>query len=403
MIQEYLWTGKNAKGKKQKGIIKAQNEGHARLALRKQGIFVSRIQKKTDHFQHVRSFFEVSSHQKAVIMFSRQLATMLNAGLPLLQSLQFLESQNFAPGFQSILSSVSSSVESGISFTNSLKNHPKTFNQLYTHMAAAGEAGGILGEILERIASHMEKMAALKKRIKNAMLYPLFTLIVAFSVLMLLLIFVIPVFEEMFADMGAGLPSSTMMVISMSDAAAEHIWHILGSISGLIILGKWSYHTKKGRKIMDYILLKMPFAGGMITKMSVAQFTRTASSLLSSGVPIMDALHISAGTSSNILIQEAISDLASGLSQGRFLAEMIKENRMFPAMVSSMVAAGEVTGALDKMLENIADFYDGQVDEALNNLAEMIEPVMLVFLGIVIGVLVVSMYVPIFTMTGTLI
>ncbi len=402
-MEEYLWTGKNTRGKKQKGTIKAQSMGAARIALRKQGIFVVRIKKKSRHFQFLRSLLRNSSHQKEVIIFSRQMATMLNAGLPLLQSLKFLESQHFSSGFQSILSSVSASVESGVSFSNSLKNHPNAFNQLYIHMVTAGEAAGILGDILERLAAHMEKMAALKKRIKNAMLYPMFTMIVAFSVLMLLLIFVIPVFEEMFADMGAALPSSTMMVISMSDVAAKHIWHILGGIAVLLLLAKWGYHTKKGRKIADYILLNLPFTGNMITKMSMAQFTRTASSLLSSGVPIMDTLHISAGTSGNILIQEAISDLASGLSQGRFLAEMIKENRIFPAMVSSMIAAGEVTGSLDKMMENIANFYDGQVDEALNTLAEMIEPVMLVFLGIVIGTLVVSMYVPIFTMTGTLI
>ncbi len=279
-MKEYAWTGKNADEKKVKGRIKAQGPGYARIALQQKGIFVVKIREISHPAPGKFSWFHPHVSEKDLILFSRQLSTMLNAGLPLLQSLEFLESRHGSPGFQRVLEFVKTSVESGESFTSALKNHPGIFNELYIRMVAAGERAGILDVILGRLAVQMEKMAGLKKKIKSAMLYPVFTLMVAGGVLALMLIFVIPVFEQMFGDMGANLPASTLLVLAMSDFTAAHIWHIMAGIALMVILVKWTYGIKFGKRTGDRILLKIPLVGSLITKTAVARFTRTASSLL---------------------------------------------------------------------------------------------------------------------------
>ncbi len=398
----YEWKGKNPKGRKIKGEMTAEGTEQVKQSLLRRKITPGKIKKKPkDLFENIK-FLQPKVKERDVIIFSRQFSTMIDAGLPLLQCLDILQSQQENPTFKKNLKQIKESVETGETFANALKKFPKVFNELYTNMIAAGEAGGILDTILKRLSAYMEKMAKLKRQVKGAMIYPLITIIVAVVVVAIILVFVIPVFAEMFSDFGAALPAPTLFVMALSDFVIGHIIYILGGIFAAGFLIKRAYATKKGRIFMDGMFLKLPVIGILIRKVSVAKFTRTTSTMLSSGVSILEVLDIVARTSGNKIVEFAIHDVKLGISEGRSMADPLLESGVFPSMVCSMIAVGESTGALDTMMEKIADFYDDEVDQAVKNLTDMIEPFMLVFLGVVIGGLVIAMYLPIFSMAGAI-
>ncbi|MFH2093960.1 MAG: type II secretion system F family protein [Pseudomonadota bacterium] len=402
MAAIFIWKGKNPKGRKVKGEMEAETSEQVKLSLQRRKITATTVKKKPkDLFENIK-FLQPKVKESDVIIFSRQFSTMIDAGLPLLQCLDILQSQQENPTFKKNLKKIKESVESGETFADALKKFPKVFNELFINMVAAGEAGGILDVILSRLSAYMEKMAKLKRQVKGAMTYPIITLIVAAVVVSIILVFVIPVFSEMFADFGATLPAPTLMVIAMSHFAISNIGYIVAGIFGFLFLLRRIYASAKGRILMDDFFLRLPVIGILIRKVSVAKFTRTTSTMISSGVSILEALDIVAKTSGNKIVEFAILDVKTGISEGRSMADPLLESGVFPSMVCSMIAVGESTGALDTMMEKIADFYDDEVDQAVKNLTDMIEPFMLVFLGVVVGGLVISMYLPIFSMAGAI-
>jgi type IV pilus assembly protein PilC len=301
-----------------------------------------------------------------------------------------------------MLKNIKEQVESGATLADSLKKYPQQFDDLFVNMVSAGEAGGILDTILRRLSAYMEKAAKLKSQVKGAMTYPIVTMVIAVAVVAVILVFVIPVFQEMFADMGGALPPITQVVVAMSEFVKSKIhWIVIGIIIFIFAFKKY-YKTEKGRKLVDASMLKLPVFGMLIRKVAVAKFTRTMGTMLSSGVAILEALDIVAKTSGNKTVEQAIYTVRSGIAEGRTMADPLAESGVFPAMVCQMISVGESTGALDAMLEKIADFYEEEVDQAVDNLTSLIEPFMLVFLGVVIGTLVVAMYMPIFKMAGAL-
>lgn len=400
MAVVYEWKGKNPKGNKVKGEMEAESVEQVRLSLQRRKINPTKIKKKPkDLFENI-AFFQPKVTETDVIIFCRQFSTMIDAGLPLLQCLDILQAQQENPTFKKNLKKIKESVESGETFADALKKFPKVFNELFVNMIAAGEAGGILDVILGRLSAYMEKMAKLKKQVKGAMTYPAITLAVAVIVVGIILVFVIPVFEEMFASMGSSLPAMTQMVVTMSNFVVANIIYIIAGLFGTMFLLKRTYATKKGRIFMDDLFLRLPVIGILIRKVAVAKFTRTSSTMMTSGVSILETLDIVGKTSGNKIVEFAIQDVKMGISEGRSMADPLLESGVFPSMVCSMIAVGESTGALDTMLEKIADFYDDEVDQAVKNLTDMIEPFMLVFLGVVVGGLVIAMYLPIFSMAA---
>ncbi len=396
----YLWKGKNPRGRKIKGEMEAESPDQVRLSLERRKITPTSVKKKPkDLFENIE-FLQPKVTDTDVIIFSRQFSTMIDAGLPLLQCIDILQSQQENPTFKKILKKIKEAVESGETFADALKRYPKVFNELFVNMIAAGEAGGILDVILQRLSAYMEKMAKLKKQIKGAMTYPAITMIVAVLVVGIIMIFVIPVFEEMFSSMGSSLPAMTQVVVAMSDFVVNNIHYIIGGIFGTLFLLRRTYKTKKGRIFMDDLFLRLPVVGLLIRKVAVAKFTRTTSTMMSSGVSILEVLDIVGKTSGNKIVEFAINDVKIGIAEGRSIADPLLESGVFPSMVCSMIAVGESTGALDTMMEKIADFYDDEVDQAVSNLTDMIEPFMLVFLGVVVGGLVIAMYLPIFSMAA---
>ncbi|OGR27735.1 MAG: pilus assembly protein PilC [Desulfobacterales bacterium RIFOXYA12_FULL_46_15] len=398
----FEWKGKNPKGRKVKGEMEAETSDQIRQNLQRRKITPTHVRKKPkDLFENIK-FLQPKVKENDVIIFARQFSTMIDAGLPLLQCLDILQSQQDNPTFKKNLKKIKESVESGETFADALKKFPKIFNELFINMVAAGEAGGILDVILNRLSSYMEKMAKLKRQVKGAMTYPIITLVIAVIVVAVILVFVIPVFADMFKDFGASLPAPTLMVIGMSNFVIHNIGYLIGGIMTFVFLFRKTYANQKGRILIDELFLRLPVIGLLIRKVSVAKFTRTASTMLSSGVSILEVLDIVAKTSGNKIVEFAIQDVRSGISEGRSMADPLLESGVFPSMVCSMIAVGESTGALDTMMAKIADFYDDEVDQAVKNLTDMIEPFMLVFLGVVVGGLVISMYLPIFTMAGAI-
>lgn len=398
----YEWKGKNPKGRKVKGEMEAETLEQVKQNLQRRKITSTKIKKKPkDIFENI-PFLQPKVKESDVIIFSRQFSTMIDAGLPLLQCLDILQAQQENPTFKKTLKKIKESVESGETFADSLKKFPNVFNELFINMVAAGEAGGILDVILNRLSAYMEKMAKLKRQVKGAMTYPIITIIIAMVVISIILVFVIPVFSEMFADFGSTLPAPTLMVVAMSEFAIGNIGYIIAGIIATSFLVKRTYASKKGRILMDDMFLRLPVVGLLIRKVAVAKFTRTTSTMLSSGVSILEVLDIVAKTAGNKVVEFAILDVKTGIAEGRSMADPLLESGVFPSMVCSMIAVGESTGALDTMMEKIADFYDDEVDQSVKNLTDMIEPFMLVFLGVVVGGLVISMYLPIFSMAGAI-
>jgi len=394
----FNWKGTNSYGEKRKGVIEAPNIESARGHLKKIRITTTKIKEKPkDLFENVE-MFKPKVTGKDVVIFTRQLSTMIDAGLPLVQGLEILGNQQENPTFKKILTQVRVNVETGTTFADALKKHPKVFDSLFCNMIDAGEIGGILDTILSRLSIFMEKSMILKKRVKGAMVYPIICLAISIIILGIILIFVVPVFDKMFTDFGAALPVPTQLVVSMSNVVKNNFLYGLVLIGLCIFAFKKFYATEKGEIKVDGMILKLPVFGDLVRKVAVAKFSRTLGTMLTSGVPILESLQVVARTSGNKVIEIAVFRTADAISEGRPIAEPLEETGVFPSMVVQMINVGEAVGALDAMLEKIADFYDEEVDQAVDNLTAMIEPFMMVFLGGMIGGLVVAMYLPIFKM-----
>ena len=392
----YIWKGVNSYGDKRSGQYEAPDEASVHAYLKKLRITPTKVKEKPKDLLEGISFFEKKVTGRDVVIFTRQLSTMIDAGLPLVQSLDILANQQENPTFKKILREIRVDVETGSTFADAMKKHPKVFDNLYCNMVEAGEIGGILDTILSRLALFMEKTMALKKKVKGAMTYPIICLGIAIIILAVILIWVVPVFEKMFRDFGAALPAPTQLVVNMSNFVKGNIMYMIFVVVALVFLVKKIYATEKGRIKIDAMMLKLPVFGELILKVAVAKFTRTLGTMLQSGVPILEALNVVARTAGNKIIEISVFRVADSISEGRAIAEPLEETGVFPTMVVQMINVGESTGALDAMLNKIADFYDEEVDQAVENLTSMIEPFMMVFLGGMIGGLVVSMYLPIF-------
>jgi len=398
----FIWEGKTKGDQVRKGETEAANEQELRANLARQGITVQKAKKKSkDLFENI-DFLQPKVEQEDIIIFCRQFSTMIDAGLPIIQCLDILQSQQEKMLFRRMLKDVKESVESGQTLAEGLKKYPNYFDTLFVNMVAAGEAGGILDVILRRLSAYMEKAAKLKRQVKGAMTYPLVTLGIAVVVVAVILIFVIPVFEEMFSSLGKALPAPTQLVVNMSRFVKSKILYIIVGFVLFMFAFRRFKKTERGRALFDDFMLKLPVIGVLIRKVAVARFTRTMGTMLSSGVAILEALDIVAKTAGNKTIEKAIYKVRSGIAEGQTIADPLAETAVFPPMVVSMIAVGESTGAIDSMMEKIADFYEEEVDQAVENLTSLIEPFMLVFLGVTIGGLVVSMYLPIFQMAGAI-
>ncbi len=398
----YTWKGINSYGEKRKGEVEAPDQVAALAHVKRLRIKEPVIKEKPkDLFENI-SLFKPKVTGKDIVIFTRQLSTMIDAGLPLVQSLQILTKQQENQTFKKVLGAIQTDVETGTTFADAMRKHPKVFDNLFSNMIEAGETGGILDTILGRLAVFMEKSMALKKKIKGAMTYPAICLAISAVILVVILVFVIPVFEEMFSSFGSALPIPTQIVVTMSNTFKSNFLWIGMGIFAVIYTFKKIYASERGRIKIDALLLKTPVIGGLIRKVAVSKFTRTLSTMLQSGVPILDALQVVAKTSGNKIIEAAVFRVASGIAEGRPIAEPLEESGVFPNMVVQMINVGESVGALDTMLAKIADFYDGEVDQAVDNLTAMIEPFMMVFLGGMIGGLVIAMYLPIFSMAAAI-
>ncbi len=395
----FTYQGKTASGEAAKGEIAARDEQDALAKLREQKISASAVKPKKA--KKKRFNFGGKVPAKQIVVFVRQFATMIDAGLPLVQCLELLGAQEPHKGFQRIILEVKADVEGGATLADSLGKHPKTFDSLFVNLVAAGEVGGILDTILNRLAAYIEKSMRLKGQVKSALTYPIGILIVAFVVVFVLLWKVIPVFQKMFGSMGgAELPKPTQVVIFFSEFVVSFWWLILGSIYVTLQICKAFYASKRGRQMFDAFILKVPVVGTLIRKVAVAKFTRTMGTMVASGVPILDALDIVGKSAGNKTIEAAIQYTREKISEGRSMADPLMETKVFPKMVVQMIAVGESTGAMDTMLTKIADFYEEEVDVAVGSLTSLLEPFIMVFLGGVVGGVMIAMYMPIFSMAG---
>jgi type IV pilus assembly protein PilC len=397
----FTYKGVNRAGTAVAGERNAATKAELAAALRREQISVSKLSEKGKEFNIPT--FGGGVNAKELAIFTRQFSVMIDAGLPLVQCLEILAGQQDNKVFQKVLNSVRASVEGGTTLSAAMKAHEKVFDALYYNMVEAGETGGILDTILQRLSTYIEKSVKLKRAVKSAMIYPVAVIGIAAMVIILLLWKVVPIFVDLFNGLGVDLPLPTRIVIALS--------HFVGSIYGLIIVVfaigagialKFWYGTPQGRFAIDTVLLKLPVLGIVLRKISVARFTRTLGTLISSGVPILEGLDITARTSGNAVVERAISQTRKAVEAGRSLVDPLKETNVFPGMVTQMIGVGEQTGAMDAMLSKIADFYEDEVDAAVKDLLTALEPVMIVFLGIVVGGIVISMYLPLFSLIGQL-
>jgi len=387
----------------ERGELSAANEAAVRLALRRQQIQAIKIQTKLkDILQSLKFSRRKKVKEKDIVVFTRQFATMIDAGLPLVQCLEILASQQDNTTLKEILLKVKADVEAGSTFADALRKHPVVFNELFCNLVTAGETGGILDTILNRLAAYIEKSMNLKKKVKGAMVYPIAVLVIAMVVVIGMLVFVIPVFQKMFADMGGTLPAFTQLVINLSDFMRRYFLLVAAALVVLYIAFRRYYKTEKGQETVDGYLLRLPVFGTLIRKVAIAKFTRTLGTMLSSGVPILEGLDIVARTSGNKVIEKAILKTKMSIGEGKTIAEPLGASGVFPPMVVQMISVGESTGALDSMLSKIADFFDDEVDAAVAALTSLLEPLLMVFLGSAIGAIVVAMYLPIFQMASIL-
>jgi len=395
-MAEFQWTGTNRQGRTLNGTMEAKSRAEVKEILESKGLTVTNIKGGFD----MSTFGVIGSgvKQKELATFTRQFSVMINAGLPLVSCLQILSRQQENKIFKNMIVDVTNDVEKGGTLADSLGKHKKVFSELYVNMVAAGEQGGILDTILGRLADYLEDSAALQSKIKSAMMYPVIVLIVVLIATLAMLLFVIPIFQKMFIDLGGELPAMTQLVVDMSEFVQKNILLILGGIAGLIFGYNAYYKTKSGQKVIDTIKLSVPVFGMINRKMSIARFTRTLGTLTASGVAILDGLSITAKTSGNRVISDAIMEARVSISGGENIAGPLEQSGVFPSMVTSMISVGEETGGLDEMLVKIADFYDEEVNILVEGMASTIEPIMIVFLGGFVGFLVIAMYLPIFDM-----
>lgn len=395
----YQWSGKTMEGSLESGQMTASSKEEVVAKLRAKNITPTTIAETEKKPFLSMSLGEKKVTQKDIVVFTRQFATMIDAGLPLVQALDILSTQVENKTLGKALATIKADVESGATYADALSRHPKHFSELYVNMVAAGEAGGILDTILNRLAAYIEKAMKLAKKVKGALVYPTTISVVAVVIVAVILVFVVPVFQEMFQALGGSLPLPTKIVVVISN--------FLKGIGGLIILvslvGFFVFlsrfkKTKKGRLIFDKAVLKLPIFGELLQKVAISKFTRTMGTLTSSGVPILDGLEITAKTSGNKVIENAIMDVRTAVTEGKTLAEPLTKAKVFPPMVTHMIAVGESTGAIDSMMAKIADFYDDEVDNTVANLTAMMEPLLMVFLGTTVGFIIVAMYLPIFRM-----
>jgi len=393
-MPNYNWKGRTRGGRVQEGVLVAETKEAAIAALRKQQIIVTAVTEKGKEFALPKMGGGIS--KKEIAIFTRQFSVMIDSGLPLVQCLEILGSQQDNRTFQKVLFQVRQDVESGATLADSMRKHPKAFDDLYANMVAAGEAGGILDTILQRLSTYIEKIVKLRSAVRSAMVYPVAVILIAVGVVWIILWKVIPTFATLFEGLGASLPLPTRITIAASHFIGSFWWAIFLSIGLTIFLIHRYYQTHKGRRHIDRIMLKVPVLGQVMKKIAVARFCRTLGTLVSSGVPILEALEITARTSGNSIVEDAIMATRSSVEEGKTIAEPLKATDVFPPMVVQMVAVGEQTGALETMLSKIADFYEDEVDEATANLLALLEPIMICFLGVVIGGIVISMYLPMF-------
>ena len=396
----FLWEGKTAQGRVLKGEIEASNLEAVFAILRDRRIrpIPNRIREKgrgLDAEIKIPGFGE-KLKARDLSVFTRQFATMIDAGLPIVQCLDIQTQQSESKVLRNTLRAIKQDVEGGSTLAEALRKHPKIFDDLYVNMVEAGEAGGVLNAILNRIALFIEKANKLKKKVKGAMIYPCTIIVVAIVVVAILLIFVIPVFAELYGSMGKALPAPTQITINISNWVRANCLYMVFAIVGIIIAIRFYYQTENGRMNIDRLLLRLPVVGDLLRKVAVARFSQNMAILLSSGVPILDGLAITARTAGNRVIEKAIMESRVSISQGRTVAEPLRESKIFPPMVCQMVAVGEQTGGLDNMLRKVAELYEDEVDDAVANLTALMEPMIMVVLGVILGGLVISMYLPIF-------
>jgi len=391
----YVWAAQGRAGEMKKGETEAINEAAVRAQLRRQGLKPTRVKEKPkDLLEMIPLKGRVKS--KDVVIFSRQFSTMISAGLPLIQCLDILATQEQNKAFAKVIRTIKEDIEGGSTLSDALRKHPKVFDDLFVNMIAAGEAGGILDTILNRLAVYLEKSMKLKRKVKGAMTYPGVVLGMSVAIITLLLVKVVPVFQSIFAGMGRELPLVTQTLINLSSFVTDNALYILGAIVIMIVALVRFYRTENGRYLFDRMILKPPVIGSLMRKVAIAKFTRTLSTLISSGVPILDALEIVSRTSGNKIVEKALMETRKNISEGKTIAEPLAATTVFPPMVVQMIAVGEATGSLDSMLTKIAEFYDDEVEVAVAAMTSMLEPMLMVFLGGVVGGMIVAMYLPIF-------
>jgi type IV pilus assembly protein PilC len=400
-MPDYKYQGTSRTGGSVSGVMTASNKTELASLLKRQQITATKMTEKGKEFNMPQFGGGVKSKELAI--FTRQFSVMIDAGLPLVQCLEILASQQENKFFQKVLTNTRGQVEGGATLSAAMRGSPKVFDPLYVNMVEAGETGGILDTILQRLSTYIEKNVKLQRAVKSALVYPVGVLTVAGGVITLLLWKVVPIFATLFAGLGVDLPLPTKIVIALSN--------FIGSIFGLLILIalgagifglKVWYGTPQGRFVLDSIVLKLPVLGILMRKIAVARFTRTLGTLISSGVPILEGLDITAKTAGNAVVEKALQQVRRSLEEGKSLTEPLKESEVFPGMVTQMIAVGEQTGAMDAMLQKIADFYEEEVDAAVKDLLTALEPIMIVFLGVVVGGVVISMYLPLFSLIGKL-
>ena len=386
----YTWEGKDKAGKTVKGELRAGSETIVNVTLRKQGILVTKVKKKS--FSSSKKITD-----KDITLFTRQLATMMKAGVPLLQSFDIVGKGHANPSVSKLLQDIKSDIETGSSLNQAFRKYPLYFDSLFCNLVAAGEQAGILESLLERLATYKEKTQAIKGKIKSALFYPISVLVVAFVVTAVIMIWVVPAFKEVFASFGADLPAPTLMVMAISDFFVAYWYLIFGSLFASLYLFFQSWkRSAKVQRVMDKLLLQAPIFGDVIRKATIARWTRTLSTMFAAGVPLVESLDSVGGASGNILYMEATKKIQTEVSTGTSLTNAMVNANVFPNMVTQMVAIGEESGALDQMLGKVADFYEAEVDEAVESLSSLMEPLIMAILGVLIGGMVVAMYLPIF-------
>ncbi|MDP7040162.1 MAG: type II secretion system F family protein [Myxococcota bacterium] len=400
-MPSFSWEARSRTGEIRKGTMTGNNEEDIKKQLRSQNLIASKIKKKGLNLSLDMQIGGSAVKSEDLVTFTRQFATMVDAGLPMLQCLDILSSQASNPAFRKVLTDVKNSVEGGQSLADSLKKHPKVFDKLFTNMISAGETGGVLDTILNRLATYIEKNSKLVKQFKGAMVYPAAIVIVSTIITLVLLIYVIPMFESMFAEMGATLPALTQTVVNASILVRTNIGVVLGLGAFLGIGGYFVMNNPKTKILVDRFILYIPIFGDVIKKVAIAKFTRTFGTMLASGVPILEALDIVAGTAGNSVVEEGLLKVKEKLSEGKTMAQPLGEIPVFPPMVVQMISIGEATGSMDTMLNKIADFYDDEVDNVVTSLMSLLEPMIMVGLAVVLGGLVIAMYLPVFEIAAS--